>query len=56
MTQIKNADPIQHKTQAHEQPVKKRNLARGVVWAMIGLAFITLLYFVFIFVLAGASV
>jgi CBS-domain-containing membrane protein len=54
MTDIKGKDPILQKTQPNESPAQKKNVARGVVWAMIGLGVATLLYFVFVFVIAGA--
>jgi CBS-domain-containing membrane protein len=55
MTDIKGKDPILQKTQPNESPAKKKNVARGVIWAMIGLGVATLLYFVFVFIIAGAS-
>jgi hypothetical protein len=55
MTEIKGKDPIQHKTQPHEQPAKKRNLGRGVLWAMIGVGVAILVYFIMITVIAGSS-
>lgn len=55
MTEIKGKDPILHKTQPNDKPVKKRNLARGVVWAMIGVGVAILVYFVLIGIIAGTT-
>lgn len=55
MTEIKGKDPIQHKTQPNEKPAQKRNLGRGVVWAMIGVGVAVLVYFILITVIAGTT-